>query len=335
MRGRIFGAMAGLSVCLVAMTATAQDYTLRLAMIPAPKSAYSNTMHAIPERVAEATDGRVKVEVYDSLVPLNQLHTAVRDGRIDMSAIINTFLSSEEPRLTLSNLPGLVETMPEYRKLYDSYWGASMEQVFREKYNAVLLGHGVWAPQVLMSRVPLHTIEDLQGKKVRVHNTEVAFLINELGGRSTPLAPSEMLAGLERGVVDGVITSVVNGINFGFGDVAKHVQFWPFGTLTGWSIVINQDTWNKLPPDVQAQIRGAIDELIAEHLANFDNNVDEYLAKWREKGAEVYVVPEEERSRALSDKYTRPVFEAWDTRLDDMGLHGDQILQDAKAALAN
>lgn len=325
--------LAAMAAGITAGAASAQEFTLRMAKLALPMSTYTEATKAVPDIISKATNGRVKVEVYDSLIPGSQLHTAVRDGRVDMAAIVNVYLSSEDPRITLSNLPGLVETLEDYKTLHDKYWGDLMQKVWRDKYNSVSLTDGVWSPQVILSKVPIRTVEDFHGLKIRVHNTEVAFLVNALGARSTPIAAAEMLPALDRGVVDAVITSPAVGYGLGFADVAKYMQLWPFATRAGWSIVINQDSLSKLPDDVQEQIRTAMAQLEKDRYEQYDDYVSQILAKWRDKGVELYTVPAEEGEKALQEKYTAPVYDAWEKRMDEMGLDGQSILKNARQAL--
>jgi len=318
---------------LAAAAGQAQEHKLRMAMLAIPMSNYTEAAKAVPARIEQATNGRVKVELYDSLIPGNQLHTAVRDGRVDISAIVNVYLSSEDPRITMSNLPGLVETVADYRKLHQAYWGAEMAKVWGEKYNSIPLTDGVWLPQMVLSRKPIRTLEDFKGLKIRVHNTEVAFLINAIGARSTPIAAGEMLQALDRGVVDAVITSPAVGFGLGFGDVAKHLQLWPFATQAGWTIVMNRNSWEKLPADVRGPIQQTMRELEEERYRKYDAYLAEILGKWKEKGVELYQVPKAEGERAHDTKYVKPVYEAWNKRLKDLGVNGEEILQKAHAAL--
>ena len=321
-------------LAMAPMTSHAQELVLRMAMLGLPMSSYTEAARAVPDRIAKATNNRVKVEIYDSLIPGGQLHTAVRDGRVDVAAIVNVYLSSEDPRITLSNLPGLVETTEEYKKLHRSYWGGEMARIWSEKYNSISLVDGVWLPQMVLSRTPIRTLEDFKGKKIRVHNTEVAFLMNAIGAKSTPIAANEMLAAMDRGVVDAVITSPAVGFGLGFGDVAKHLQAWPIASRAGWSIVINKDAWEKVPKDLHEPIRTAMRQLEDERYQRYDAYLAEILAKWKEKGVEMYAVPESEGDRVLDPKYTKVVFDAWSKRMKELNLDGDEILQKARAALA-
>lgn len=244
-----------LSLCWTGSVTAQQPVSLRMATIPLPNSFYEEVTKKLPERIERATKGAVKVQIFDSLIPGNELAGAVRSGRVDMAALIHPYLSSEAPMLTLSHLPGLIDTAPEYYYALHTFWGDVMADIWRKKYGSEPLLEGIWATQVVWSMKPIRKVEDFRGLKVRVHNSETANLMTELGAKPTPIAAGEMLQGLERGVIDAIITSIDVAHGLGFGQVAKHGQVWHFSSRAGWAIAMNEAVWKKLPADVQRAVK--------------------------------------------------------------------------------
>ncbi len=80
-REGLLGAL-GLGLLLAGAPASAQDFDLTLAMLPSPHTAYGAMIATIPDRIAKATDGRVKITLNDSLIGGPQIAPAVRDGRV-------------------------------------------------------------------------------------------------------------------------------------------------------------------------------------------------------------------------------------------------------------
>jgi TRAP-type C4-dicarboxylate transport system substrate-binding protein len=310
----VFMAMAGGAFTV---PATAQT-SLRMAVIPVPGSFYSKVSASVPERVAKATGGMVKVEMFDSLIPGGQLASAVREGRVDMAGVIHPYLSSEDPRLTLSHLPGLIDNSSEYQKVLSSSWGAEMDEIWLKKYNAVRLMDGIWAAQAVFSRKPIRKIEDFRGLKIRVHNTEAANLMTALGAKPTPVAANEMLPALERGVIDAIITSIDVAQGLRFGDVAKHVQMWSFSSRAGFAIVINANTWNKLPPAAQTAMRKEMADIQREHFAQYEADNAKIIAAWKADKVDYYEVPAAELKRLYDPKFVNPVYEAWIKRAESV-----------------
>lgn len=82
---------------------------------------------SVPERVRKATNGRIEETVSDSLVAPAQIASAVRDGRLPMSAALHTYLASDEPRMGIFNLPGLINNIEECQKVSEQVRGAMAE----------------------------------------------------------------------------------------------------------------------------------------------------------------------------------------------------------------
>ena len=106
---RHLGAGALALALLGALPAGAQEYDFTMGVITSPGDVYTALTQSIPERISQATDGRVAITVSDSLVAPGQIASAVRDGRLPMSAALHTYLAAEEPRMGIFNLPGLID----------------------------------------------------------------------------------------------------------------------------------------------------------------------------------------------------------------------------------
>ncbi len=66
--------------------AGAQEVTWRMGHINAIDSTYLITTKSIPERILEATDGRLKIELYDTLYPGSSQVGALREFALQNGA---------------------------------------------------------------------------------------------------------------------------------------------------------------------------------------------------------------------------------------------------------
>ena len=253
----------------VSLPATAQQITWTAGFVNAIGSSYVETIKTVPARIDAATKGRLKLELYDTLVAGPEQPAAVRDGRLDSSFAVSPWLSAEAPYMNFGHLPGLLTDVGLYQKMLDPLLREETAKLWKSKYKAVQLMTGVFEEQCLVSRVPINSIADFSGKKVRVHNTEAAALMSKLGAAATPVPFGEIVPALQRGIVDIVMTSVGTANGFGFHTVAKHISLWKIGTVVPWSFVVNENAWAKLPDDlkpiVQAELRKIEDEHFARH----------------------------------------------------------------------
>jgi TRAP-type C4-dicarboxylate transport system substrate-binding protein len=318
---------------LLPQAAQAKEFDLTMGVIVSPGDIYSNLTASLPERVSKATNGRVSVTVSDSLVAPAQIASAVREGRLPMSAAVHTYLAAEEPRMGIFNLPGLINTIDDYQKVRNAFWAQDVANIWNEKWNAKVLAEGAWCRTQLFSKQPIHSLADFRGKRLRVHNPQTAALVTALGARPTPMSAAEIAPGLERGVIDGAFISGCVGGAMEFPRYAPHVQDWGVGTVTGWAILINNDQWKKLPADVQGQVNTAMRQLEREAFNGYEAYVQDSLEKMKAKGAKVWVATPQQKAEINSDQYTKAVFDSWNQRAKEVGFDGPAYIQKVRTTL--
>lgn len=327
------GVISVILAALMSVPAAAQEYSLTLATLGLPGSPYKAVIDSLPDKISDATDGEVKVRVSETLIAGNDLASAVREGRVEMSGAINAYLSSEAPLLTIGNLPGLINNIVEHKFLLDTWWRDATAKVWRDKYNAIPLMSGAFGPQVVLSKTPIHSVEDFRGLKMRVHNTQTAALMEEIGAKPTPVSGSETLIAMQRGVVDAVLQSLVGTYDMGFPDVATHVQMWPIASIQPWTLIANVDEWDKLPADIQSTIKNVMRDAENEHYAGYNALVKEYFAKWKAQGIDIWV-PDSEAVAALNaPENIKPVYDAWYKQASELGFDGEKFVQKAREVL--
>ncbi len=314
-------------------TAKAAEFDLTLATLPVPGTTFDFAIKGVPERIEKATNGRVKITVNDSLVGGTQLAPAVREGRVDLVAAIHPYLSSQEPRMGLSNLPGLISNAMEYKFIFDAFYGADLAKIWSEKWNSQVLAEGLWTNQLVWSKRPLHKVEDFKGLKIRVHNRETALLMNAVGAKPTPMAAAEVMAGLQRGVIDALTTSTCYGYKQEFWRIAKNVYNWRIAPQTGWAVLANNDVWAKIPADLQVTIKKAMLEMQEEMFNDYYSHTRRCITGLQEKGVKFEVAKESEIARLFVPKYTEAVYKGWYARAKQVGFDGEAYVAKTRKVL--
>lgn len=321
---------------LAASGAVAQDrpeFDLTMAVITSPGDVYTAMTEGLPERIREATDGRVQVTVSDSLVAANQVAGAVRDGRIPMSAALHTYISAEDPRMGIFNLPGLINNIDEYVTVREAFWRQDVKDIWADNWNAVMLADGAWCPTALFSKTPIHTVEDFRGKRVRIHNPQTAELMSALGALPVPMPTSEVTPALERGVIDAVFTSICVGSAFELPRVAPNVQDWAMSPVTGWVILVNADVWAEMPDDLKQQMETAMLELQDEAFSTYQTYIDRAVDKVETLGSELWVAPDDLKAAASAPEYADPAYTSWYARASELGFDGEAYVAKVREAL--
>jgi TRAP-type C4-dicarboxylate transport system substrate-binding protein len=319
--------LACLGVSLACATAAAQEIKWTVGWTNAVGSSYAETVKTVPARIEAATKGRLRIELYDTLVLGAEQAAAVRDGRLDGSFAINPWLSAEAPLINFGALPGLLTDDAVYQKLLDPLLRDVVAKVWATKYNARQLATGVFEEQCVVSKVPLHTVADFAGKKARVPNTETASLMVQIGAKPTPIPFGEITTALQRGIVDMVMTSVGTTYGLGFPSVAKHLSIWKIATIQTWSFVVNQTTWEKLPADLKPIVEAEFRRIENEHFARSAAFSKETIDKLVSAGMTVYVAPADELAKMFSAATVNSVYENWYALNDKAGTDGRSLVK--------
>ena len=174
-----------------------------------------------------------------------------------------------------------------------------------------------------MSTKPVPDRQSLKGLRLRAAGM-TAEAVRAVGASAVSMPQSETPEALQKGVVDGVFSSLDVMQDYNFAEDCRHVliadmPFYPF------IIYMNLDAWNKLPPDVQK----AMDDLGREHSIWTGRYVDEHAAEalaWSVKthGVTVTELSPEEKAGVLRDM--APVVELWKEKAKDKGVDADAVL---------
>jgi len=98
---------------------------------------------------------------------------------------------------------------------------------------------------------PVHKMEDLKGMTIRGQGY-IAEVAAALGGTPRVIATPETYDAVLKKVVDGIYIPMETMRAFRFAEVVKYVtECWPIGQVYTFFLIMNKDTWNKLPEDVK------------------------------------------------------------------------------------
>lgn len=325
MRMRFIG--AALAGALLSTGALAQQVKWTIGWTNANGSSYAETIKTVPARLDAATKGRLKIELYDTLVAGAEQPAAVRDGRLDGSFAVSPWLSAEAPLVNFGHLPGLLTDVAVYQKMLDPLLRGEMAKVWASKYKAVQLATGVFEDQCIISKVPMNTVADFAGKKVRVHNTEAAALMKAIGAVPTPVPFGEITPALQRGIVDVVMTSVGTANGFGFPAVAKHVSIWRIGTIVPWSFVVNEAVWAKLPADLKPAVEAELRKIEEEHFARHAQFSKDSIDRLVKAGMTLYVAPPQELAKLFAASNVTTVYDNWYSLNEKSGTDGRALVK--------
>ncbi|MFC2008686.1 TRAP transporter substrate-binding protein DctP [Chloroflexota bacterium] len=206
----------------------------------------------------EASGGRLQFTVMpgDTAVPVDEHLDALADGVFDLNYMAEEYYQKEIPAFNILNgIPGMlasVEDGPRLARL--GGWDDLRDRLYAEK-NAVHVGTRPIGADAIISTVPLPSIDDVAGMKLRSTglNAEVFTAL----GASTVFTPQdEVYVSLSSGLVDAAESgNAISQYGMGFHEVAK---YWIQPNLTncgmGLNLGANMDFWQSLSAADQALI---------------------------------------------------------------------------------
>ena len=232
---------------LLTTVAMAQQIKLTLADQNSPTGwGPTNALQPWIKKVEEATNGRVKIEVYPSqtLVKGPDIWKAVRDGVVDMGWCFHGYWPEMTPLSDVITLPGLPMESAEKGsevlwKLYEKF--PSIRKEFAEVQPLMLWTSNPYF--LLTNKKQVKTLEDLKGMKIRVTGGPPTEQIKALGAVPTPVPMPDMYQALDKGVVDGMGAPWEAVQGFRLYEVAKYYTMVPLSEMENRA----QLTWPCIP----------------------------------------------------------------------------------------
>ncbi len=180
---------------------------------------------------------------------------AFQPSHLLMSSMgFNTPFSSSDPDLIAKVANRMEETFDEFAGEYD-------------KTNAKLLGLSVSENYVLVTNFPVESLDDLKGKKIAGASANQKWL-EASGAIPVQSALTEAYQSLQSGVYEGWVIFPSSIIGFKLHEQAKYLTNVNFGSMILGGLVVNNDTWAKLPTEVQevfAKVGKEYTDEIAKH----------------------------------------------------------------------
>ena len=220
-------------------------------------------------RMESATNGTLKGQAF----PAGQLGGTAQQiqgvglGTIEAFVTPPDFLVGIDPRFMVLTSPYLFNDMDHaYRVLNDPEFIDKFLALGEPKgYKGISLM--VYGPVGIALRTPLHSPDDLKGKKIRINATPIEqAMMNAFGSSGVPMGIVEALQAAQQGVVDGVQSALPAIANFKFYELTKYHANTQHFFITSIGVV-SKRWYDSLTPSVQQTLTREARALHGEMLA--------------------------------------------------------------------
>ncbi|MDY6825632.1 MAG: TRAP transporter substrate-binding protein DctP [Bacillota bacterium] len=263
------------------------------------------------DKIEEETGGRVVMDCYfsGSLLEYADVFSGVASGRADIATAISSMATGKLNQIfdqPYIGIPDQIEATKAFKELLATHPEFQEEM---EQNNTRWISLRAMPPYWLhMVTKPVRVPDDLKGMKIMASGDTI---VEESGGASIDAAPPDMYMNLERGLADGQITHWNAVVTFGLKELYNyHTSFGGPHTglkasAIGW--IINLDTWNSLPPDIQETIVEVYEWADAELGKHVEG--EEAMAWSKEQGHEFIEVTGDDL--VLWEEKAQPTVEKW------------------------
>jgi len=267
--------------------------------IPWPVVHFVNSTQ-IPAWVAdleERTEGRVKITLHHggTLIGATETYAGVVDGIADIGLSCFAYTPGRFPQMMLVELPGLgynnaVVNSLVATEIYMKFKPAELDEV------KVLNIHSL-SPGVLITKSPVRTLEDLKGMEIRSPGAITTTLLEQLGATPVGMPMPESYLSLQKGIVKGIVNPMSTLVDWKIAEVTSYITMIHLYNLM-FFVVMNLDTWNALPPDIQKIFDEVSEEQVKKAGEIWDKNeVEDAALVEKEYDMEIIRLSPEEKAR--------------------------------------
>lgn len=265
------------------------------------------------ESVKEMSGGRIEIEILPigSVVPHTDTLDAVGSGILQGHLTDPSYFAGKDPAFAMmGNLVGAWSDPFELLGFMQSGGGHELYAELVEPYGVHFIGAAATEPEAFVSKVPIRTVEDLKGVKLRAPEGMVYEIFSKAGAAPVALPGSEIFTALDKGVVDAADNTVfATNQALGMNDIAHYPLYPGFHSLPLIDISMTKSIWDGLPDDLKAILNASVDKFIFQHIYSVRKLDAEAVAKAK-ANPEIEIINWSGDERA---KFRRIAQEEWQT----------------------
>ncbi len=213
--------------------------TIKIATISPEGTYWMKQMRAGAKEIKEKTQGRVKFKFYPGGVMGNDDNVLrkVRIGQLHGGAITIGSLSQSTPDTTIYGLPFLFSSIDDAAKIRETSDPMLNKKI--EESGFVCFGIAQGGFTYLMSKEPINSLDELKNQKSWVpEKSDVGLSVYRyIGVTPISLPLSDVLTGLQTGLINTVITSPIGALALQWHTHVNYVVDLPLNYLAAMMIV--------------------------------------------------------------------------------------------------
>lgn len=295
---------------------TGESLVLKLGHAYGVDSLQNRAANELAEKVADASEGRLTIEVYPSaqLGSWEDMQEGLELGSVDIVIESVGSLERYTDLAAIEGVPFLYRDADHFFEVWDGPLGDEIIQSIREDSGFLLLGQMYRGPRVLNSTRPVESLADVSGLKLRVPTQQTYIdTWKALGAAPTPLALNEVFSGIEQGAIEGQENPI---------DVVRYNSFYevaPYVTNTNhlygnFHFQVWGDTYDSWDPELRQILDDAIDEVSSNYRETSVAEQTDNIAFLKEKGVTFFDIDQAEwaaKTQSIADAVKSDQVKEW------------------------
>jgi len=237
-----------------------QKFEMKLAYFVGDQHAMSKWLIKWSDNLAKDSGGRITVKRFpgSQMGPVQQHFDFARTGQADVAWFLHGATPGRFPLTELIQLPYLAGSAeigtkvlndPELRAKY-------LDAEHKGVKVLLLLTHQ--PGNVNTTKKAIRAVDDMKGLRLRFASPTIRDFVAALGGTPVGVLPTEQVEQLQKGTIDGTFIDYGGaGIAFKMGGIIKYTTEM-YSYVSSFAVAMNEEFWNKLPPDLQALVTKSV-----------------------------------------------------------------------------
>lgn len=236
-----------------------QTYTLKVHLSAPQSDPMYKACEEFKRIIEEKTNGNVTLELYPSS-SLGVTQDCLEGLSMRACDVVFESLSNLSTWTELANIEA-VPYMYSGVEHFNAVWKGDVGKKIFDDVGAAtglkIMGSGLQGVRVVTSTVPVQSVEDVKGLKLRVPTIDVYLKTWQwLGAAATPLPGSEIFTSLQQKTVEGQENPYTNSANMSLQEVCSYVTETNH-VYSMTTFIMDQKFFSSLPADYQAAIEEA------------------------------------------------------------------------------
>jgi TRAP-type C4-dicarboxylate transport system substrate-binding protein len=255
--------------------------------------------------INKITEGKVVIEYYPGsmLLAADKMYDGVVQGIADIGLSNLSYTFGRFTQTEVLDLPLGFPNAWVANHVANDFYNKFQPKEFNDVHMLVM--HSSAVNNIITIKKEIKKPEDLKGLKIR-GTGYIAKTVEALGASPVAVSTPETYDSLSKNIIDGVMLPYETLKTFRYGEVTKNAtEIWPLGQVYNFYVVMNNDKWNQLSPELQKTITEYAQGDFSKKITDMWNEIDIGGIKYvKEAGYNVTrLTPEEVATwKKLSDK---------------------------------